>query len=71
MFHTNYVRIVENYRCDDDCEMGGCPGHIMEIVINNTAGVGTIKNDGKDVWTIDCNQARVLLKMLSFLKNEG
>lgn len=69
MFHTNYVRLERRYFCDDDCEQSGCPSHLLELQINNTAGVGCIKQDGKELLWLGCNEAQALYEMLEFLVN--
>ena len=70
MFHTNYARLERRYFCDDDCKQSGCPSHLLELQINNTAGVGCVKKDGKELLWLDCNKAQALYEMLEFLVNE-
>ena len=70
MFHTNYSCLEATYFCDADCEMTGCPGHSLELDINNTAGVGCIKQDGVELLWLDCNQAQALYGLLKILDED-
>ena len=67
MFHTNYYKQTRNIRCDDDCEPQGCPGHVIELRVNSTSGVGCIVKDGKDQLWLDCNEAQAIYEMMNFL----
>ncbi len=67
MFHTNYVGLERKYFCDDDCEQSGCPGHILELKILNTSGTAYLRNDGKNILCLGCNDAQALYEMLKFL----
>ena len=67
MFHTNHTQLERQYFCDDDCEQSGCPGHTLVLQINNTAGVGCVKQDGKELLKLDCNEAQALYEMLEVL----
>lgn len=70
MFDTNYSKLEENYRCDDDCVQSGCPGHNMQLIINNTAGVGTLIIDGKQIHIFDRSSAASLHKIFNKIESE-
>lgn len=70
MFYTNYVKIERKVFCNDDCKQGGCPSHLLELCINNTAGVAVLKKDGKEQMWIDDNEGQALYEMLKELSNE-
>lgn len=67
MFHTGYVLLEEEFSCDYDCEITGCPKHRLTLEINNTAGIAHLKQDDKEILVLDCGQAEALYKMLDFL----
>ena len=71
MFHTNTTKTEERYQCDEGCERNGdCPGHKMELIINNTVGVAELKIDEEVIHWFDCNEADALYKLFKQLKNE-
>lgn len=70
MFHTNYVHIEREYKCDDGCKQNGdCPSHKMELLINNTVGVAELKIDGDTVHWYGCNDADALYDMFKQIKD--
>jgi hypothetical protein len=71
MFHTNIVKLERQYFCDDDCKLGGCSGHKLELEINSTSGVGCIKKDGIELIWLGCNQAQAIYEMFENLINEN
>lgn len=71
MFHTKYSKLERRFKHDDDCEMGGCPGHIMVFEIESTSGTAKITSDGNPPIYFGCNEARALLEMLYFLEKDG
>ncbi len=70
MFHTNFTKLQRTYFCDDDCEQSGCPGHLLELEINNTSGRAAIKRDGQTISYFGCNDAQALYEMLYILVND-
>lgn len=37
------------YRCSDDCEMSGCPGHVGELVYQSTSDAYTFTMNGREL----------------------
>lgn len=69
MLYTKYKELEREYKCDDGCKQSGdCPGHKMEFLINNTAGVAEFKIDGETVHWFGCRDAEALYDMLNELK---
>jgi hypothetical protein len=54
-----------NYKCDDDCEQSGCPGHKASFLFQTTSGVFCYKSteDDEGTW-FDGNELTAFLKVL-------
>ncbi len=71
MFHTQLVKQSRKVFCDDDCDWGGCPGHVIDLIVQNTAGVGCIVIDGEELHWMDCNHAQAVYEMMKTLIEEN
>ncbi len=49
------------YRCDNDCEENGCPGHNLQLEHDATANVVSLIVDGENVRTFDYAQLDALI----------
>lgn len=52
------------YNCFNDCRMQGCPGHKMEVSVQTTADIMTVKIDGETMFSFDPSQWNVFKEMV-------
>lgn len=69
-FATNWRRIEREIQCDNDCLQSGCPGHLLELHINNTACVAELTKDKKHIMWLDSNEAAAIQSMFNQIENE-
>jgi len=43
----------KTYRCFNDCQMEGCPSHVMTVTYHGVSDTFEIKIDGKDYLAVD------------------
>ncbi len=57
-----------SYRCDNDCRMEGCPGHVLTGTLQDTSDVVIIEDEkGTYVFSGDINRTNALIDILSSL----
>jgi len=54
----------EKFHCFDDCQQSGCPGHTMEVTIQDTSEVMMVYVDGRYLFGCDPNEWNTLKKMV-------
>lgn len=60
------LKIEKQYRCDDDCQQSGCPGHTAILEFNSVANVYHYNDgNGQEIW-LDVTQAQILIEMFKF-----
>ena len=54
-----------HFRHDNDCEMAGCPGHLMTAEHQTTSDFFTVKVDDEIIYSGDDNTTRALLEIIA------
>ena len=60
------LRISREYRCDDDCNQDGCPGHTAILEFNSIANIYRFDDGQGQEAYLDLSQAKVLIEMFKF-----
>ena len=50
------------FKCSFDCELGGCPGHVLCEIFDRSTDIYTIEIDKKSVYYFDEPRMSALLK---------
>lgn len=59
---SNYSEEVE-FRCLNDCEQSGCPGHKMKLQLNRSTDTVTVWVDGEAQYSFDENTLAAICKL--------
>lgn len=52
------------YRCANDCEQTGCPGHVLSLRMNCTSDTIAVVEDGKEWETFDGNRLYAIVDIV-------
>lgn len=54
---------TRSFRCNNDCQMSGCPGHVMELTWHGSSDTYHMKIDGESFMHFDEPQLVALTEM--------
>lgn len=54
---------TQRYRCFNDCQMGGCPGHTLALHYYGVADTYTITSDEHEILCTNENVIEALMKL--------
>lgn len=63
------LKTTRIYRCDNDCERAGCPGHIATLEFNSIANIYRFDNGQGEVMWFDLELAKAMIDMFKEYSN--
>lgn len=58
------------YRCGNDCEFSGCPGHKLIFISHRSSDVLSVEIDGKPGHYFDCSEWQAMMESYQSLAGE-
>lgn len=63
------IEIHRKYRCLDDCEPSGCPGHTLTLKFQSVSNAYSFSLDGVTVYSPDRNELQAMVDILKELQH--
>lgn len=64
------TRRSQAFHCTNDCQMTGCPGHMLEVIWEHTSDTIAINIDGNCRWVCDDAKLSTIMDIVTAQRQE-